>query len=222
MPQRLLKPGLKDSMRFNSCSWPAQSLFVRLIMVVDDYGRFDAHPLQLARILFPFGRPSDGRPVREEEMTDWLAELVKAKMLVLYMVREGHFLELTRWTERIRSRQSRFPAPLAGTCQQMLSDASNCQQPTANAALPPSASTSTSTPTPTVEKKGAGASDGPSRLQWAALKARVVLAKRDESPEARRVVEKMEAALEHIQKKQADGDYSLTDLTRFGLKHVEP
>lgn len=237
MPQRFLKPGILQSPRWNVLSWPAQSLFVRLITLVDDYARFDAHPLLLARVAFPYGVPGSGRNVTVEQIEEWLAELGK-EMVDVYEVKGSRYLQIKRWTERVRSQNpSRFPPPpqlelaLAhdggcqhsptddSKCQQLLADDSKCQQMTANAALPSSSSASTATSASASslgdKKKGAEANNGSavaaSRTQWAALSKQVKeLSQREAElePSDRENLRKKRRELRLLEAKQASGVFS--------------
>lgn len=172
MPQRLLKPGLTHSERWNRCSWPAQSLFIRLLNLVDDYARTDANVTLLASIAFPFGHPN-GRRVTPDHVNTWLAELERADMLVRYSVNGGSYLQLNRWTERCRANSSRFPGPVAVNCQQMPSSVGDCQQSAANAALPSTTSTSTSTTAPVRERERDSSRVEQSKLRWGAVNRRI-------------------------------------------------
>lgn len=42
MPQRFLRSGITNSDRWNAVSFEAQSLYIRILTLVDDFGRFDA------------------------------------------------------------------------------------------------------------------------------------------------------------------------------------
>ena len=53
MPQRFLRPGITTSRRWNSLDWDSQSFYIRLLTLVDDYGRFDADPQLLKSYAFP-------------------------------------------------------------------------------------------------------------------------------------------------------------------------
>jgi hypothetical protein len=117
MPQRQLKPGLVSSLRYNKVSWQAQNLFTRLIGLVDDYGRFDGHPLIVSRSAFPYGDPK-GRNIPEKQIQKWLEELANSRvgtedlaLISLYVVRGVPYLLLNRWTERVRAEKPRYPDP---------------------------------------------------------------------------------------------------------------
>lgn len=173
MPQRILKSQILHSQRWNGASYAAQSLFIRILTVVDDDGRFEANPRLLASLLMPFGEPN-GRAVSEKKMDAWLTELAAADMLTLYTATGNRYLEVKRWTERRRA-TSKYPSAngthaFAHSSGQPPSSAGICQQPQANVVTPE--------PTPnrhrTDREEGGGGFDlKASTVQWAALGAEI-------------------------------------------------
>ena len=53
MPTRYLKPGIRDSEALERLSALAETMFYRLIVTVDDFGRADARPAMLKASCFP-------------------------------------------------------------------------------------------------------------------------------------------------------------------------
>jgi hypothetical protein len=53
MPTRYLKAGIRDSESIDNLSPQAENLFYRLLVSVDDYGRFDARPAMIKANCFP-------------------------------------------------------------------------------------------------------------------------------------------------------------------------
>ena len=145
MPQRLLRPQIRQSERWNRLSYFEQSFYVRLLTLVDDYGRYEAHPVLLAHEAFPFGDP-DGKPITPNMISNALTTFSSkcCQMLSCYQSDGKMFLQLSRWKERPRS-DSKFPNP-ADICQQMIasppspspspSPAPEPQQAPANAEIP--------------------------------------------------------------------------------------
>lgn len=78
---------------------------MRLITIVDDHGRFEADPTLLASLCFPMNREVDARRI-----SDICQHLSASDMVLFYEVAGTQYLQLTRWTERIRSK-SRYPDP---------------------------------------------------------------------------------------------------------------
>lgn len=240
MPIRFLRPGIVTSRRINSCSWMAQSLFTRLITVADDYGRYEADALQLARVLFPMGDPK-GRAVPEKTVEALLEELASLKAIALYTHEGKRYLQMMRWQDGVRSK-SKCPRPPAGVwdlckhlltysgkCAQMLADADGCSQMRADAS--PSSSSSSSSSIIERERGEASPGDIPaptqavveaSRHQWGVLNTRVirfeVMRQNGELSDVQLVtLKKMHGALDEIQRRQARGDFRILDLATFEL-----
>jgi hypothetical protein len=95
----------------------AELLFIRLILVADDYGRVDGRLPKLRADLFPMRET-----VRAADLERWLNELATADgvtgPLQRYEVEHRPYLQLLNWeTHRgkgQRAATSRFPAPPAG------------------------------------------------------------------------------------------------------------
>jgi hypothetical protein len=108
MPVRMLKPGLRTSEKFNRCSWMAQSAYIRIITMVDDFGRYLANPRLLRSELFPFG-DSRGMDIPLPQVETALSELKNAELITLYENDGKSFLQVTQWKERIRAEESKYP-----------------------------------------------------------------------------------------------------------------
>lgn len=105
MPNRILRDWT-DSESVNGLDWPCEVFFTRLIMKVDDFGRFTANPKLLRSLLFPL---KDG--IRETDISRHLAACEKAGLIVLYKVADKSFLEIRNFKQRTRQEVSKFPAP---------------------------------------------------------------------------------------------------------------
>jgi hypothetical protein len=218
MPQRFLKPGIVTSPRLARCSPWAQLLFYKLLNLVDDYARYDAHPLVLARAAFPYG-DNKGRTIKEAQIEAWLGELEAARLesaddpcLRRYRVNGTRYLFLHRWTERSRNLYSRYPSPAEDVeCWQLLSDAVKRQQMFA-----PMSSSSTTTTTvinrgndPAAPWKNGMVVD--SRAQFASVMAQL---DRLSKIKARTLdqeldLKRLRRLRNAIQKKQAEGDFAI-------------
>ena len=53
MPTRYLKAGIRDSETIDRLSSAAEVLYYRLLVTVDDFGRYDARPAMLKAACFP-------------------------------------------------------------------------------------------------------------------------------------------------------------------------
>ncbi len=119
MPTRYLKPGIRDSERINALSAEAEVFYYRLIVTVDDFGRADARPAMLKAACFPV-RDS----ATSEKCSQWLAELAQAGLVDTYSHDGKPYLQMQRWDNQPRAKESKFPAP-AYTCMQTHADADN-------------------------------------------------------------------------------------------------
>lgn len=161
MPQRFLRPGITDSKRYNALSWPAQSLYTRLITLVDDFGRYEADPRIVRGHAFALLVDS----LSNQDVAGWLNELASNEMLFIYEVDGKEFLQLLRWKEKARS-ASKCPQPPAvvqrpaTSCTPVQTIVSNCDQlqTIENKCLSPSSSPSPS-PTSTSSPSGGGGED---------------------------------------------------------------
>lgn len=152
MPNRWLKASLLTSDRFNGVSFAAQSVFTRLLLIVDDHGRYDGRVPVLLSACDPLQTFARRCPqMSADGIQDWfksvLAELEEADLVRFWGSMKGPFLLIPRFYERARSK-SRFPEPpgelLAEQgCTHLLADARKCEL-----------STSTSTSTSTVHDHG--------------------------------------------------------------------
>ncbi len=107
MPQRFLRPGITTSERWNSVSFEAQSLYIRILTLVDDFGRYDARiPILHGQC---FALRNDIKPQRTAALR---SELHAASLVVVYEVCGKEYLEVTQWQERARCERSKYPDPL--------------------------------------------------------------------------------------------------------------
>lgn len=125
MPNRIIKESLLISESYHKLTLFERDLFVRLIVAVDDYGRFDARPAIIKGRLMPL----EGR-VSLQKIAQGLETLEKKGLIQLYE-REGcPYLWLTGWErhQNIRAKRSKYPAP-----EDVNASASNCTQMQADA-----------------------------------------------------------------------------------------
>jgi len=137
MPQRFLRPGIRTSKRWNRCDWPSQSLYARLLTLVDDHGRYEADPELLRSEAFPYGDPA-GECLQLTTVAGMLRTLAAKELLLLYKTGEKEYLQILRWQERARS-QSKFPEP---TRQQLTTVDNKCSPPSPSPSPSPSSAPS--------------------------------------------------------------------------------
>lgn len=106
MPQRFLRPGITTSDRWNAVSWEAQSFFIRILTLVDDFGRYDGRPAILHGQCFALRE--DINPLRTAALR---SELHKSKLIQVYVHEGKEYLQVLQWQERARTDNSRYPDP---------------------------------------------------------------------------------------------------------------
>ena len=124
MPQRFLRPAIRQSKRWNRLPWDAQSLYIRLITLVDDHGRYEADPELLRSEAFPYGDPN-GDVMDVTTIDNICKHLLSSGLVNFYEIDGTKYLQVLRWQERARSK-SKYPDP---PCKQMLSDENICAPP---------------------------------------------------------------------------------------------
>lgn len=145
MPNRWLKADILSSDRWNGVPDAAQSLYVRVLLVADDHGRFDGRVSVIESACYPLKTIA-------RNCAQMLAELEQVDLIRGYLDEKGRpFLVIPRFYERPRSK-SRFPAPPEGLlekqeCTHLFADAYKCEHLT-------STSITTATATTTVPKAG--------------------------------------------------------------------
>ena len=120
MPNRLIKESALDSEDLSALSNGAERLFWRLIVVADDFGRFDGAPQVIKARCFP--RLVD--KLRTNEVENWMKEL-EPKLVRFYLVNGrpyGYFLNWLKHQQK-RANASKFPDPPES---EQLHDDSNC------------------------------------------------------------------------------------------------
>lgn len=103
MPQRFLRPGIRTSERWNSVSRRAQALYIAILTLVDDYGRYDGRPAILCADAFTIW--NEKHPDDVVTPQDCAAEscgLMRAKLVDFYEVDGKKCLQVLQWEERVR------------------------------------------------------------------------------------------------------------------------
>ena len=150
MPNRILKESLTRSESINELSWFAEVLFYRLIVVADDFGRFDGRAAVIKGTCFPL------KNVRTSQIEKGLNELASVSMIFTYTVKAKTFLQIVNWSnfQSTRAMKSKWPSPednesqlelqntkaaqsdrilnSANTCKQLHADECRCSRETRN------------------------------------------------------------------------------------------
>jgi len=119
LPTRYLKPGIRDSEAIDALPPMAEVLFYRLIVTVDDFGRTDARASMVKAACFPI---KDG--ITAAKCADLLATLAAAGLILLYKADGKEYLQMQKWDNIPRAKESKFPAP-TDTCAQTYTDVRN-------------------------------------------------------------------------------------------------
>lgn len=105
MPNRILRDTALDSDRIAAIDEPSEILFYRLIMLADDYGRFDGRLPVIRSRAFALRQS-----VTEREIERRLSQLTKNNLIIRYTVENKPYIEILRFGQRQRAEKSKFPA----------------------------------------------------------------------------------------------------------------
>ena len=126
MPNRILKESICTSENVDRLSAFEETMFYRLIVNCDDFGRMDARPKILASKLFPL------KDIRTTQIENALRALTSAELVTLYNVDGKPFLQMNTWDrhQQIRAVKSKYPSmqEADSTCNQLKSDEINCSR----------------------------------------------------------------------------------------------
>lgn len=111
MPTRYLKPGVRDSQAIDGLSPLAETLFYRLLVTVDDFGRYDGRPAMIKAHCFPI---KDWSTSKVAGMMD---ELKAAGIIQIYQVDGKPYLQMQKWDNVPRAKESKYPAIEYGCIQ---------------------------------------------------------------------------------------------------------
>lgn len=117
MPTRYLKPGICDSDAIDKCSPLAETLFYRLLVNVDDFGRLDARPVLVKSKCFPLKEE-----ITSKDIERLLAELTRNGLVIVYMRGDKAYLQLSKWDNIPRAKESKCPE-YSDDCIQLYADA---------------------------------------------------------------------------------------------------
>lgn len=122
MPNRILKDSICTSPNIDGLSREAEVFFYRLLVQCDDYGRMDARPAILRAKCYPLQIDT----VTQDSVKQWLGELVRAELVIVYTVNGCDYLQMRTWDrhQQIRAKRSKYP--------DMKSSDINCNQVQAN------------------------------------------------------------------------------------------
>lgn len=122
MPNRIIKESICRSEEIDSLSWFEEVLFYRLIVICDDFGRYDGRLRIIKGSCFPL------KDVTEKDIEKALNKLSAVGLVRVYEAQGRPYLQLVTWADhqRIRNQKSKYPG-FGDDCT-LLSNVSNGQQ----------------------------------------------------------------------------------------------
>ena len=108
MPNRIIKETICRSDSIDSLSWFEEVLFYRLIVVCDDYGRFDGRPAIIKGACFPLKDD-----ITKKHISEAIDKLSTVGLVRGYEFQGRPYLQLTTWDchQQIRAKKSKYPSP---------------------------------------------------------------------------------------------------------------
>jgi hypothetical protein len=105
MPNRIIRDWT-DSETVDKLSAQAERFFTRLIMKVDDYGRYSANIKLLKSALYPLKTD-----VRETDISLWLNECEQCGLIALYNIASKDYLQIENFKQVLRQKKAKYPEP---------------------------------------------------------------------------------------------------------------
>ena len=107
MPNRIISAGILTSDSLSQLSWFDQCVFFRLLVLADDYGRYDARPAVIR------GQAFSLYDVTNKDIQSALSRLAAVGIVSLYEVGGKPYLQLEHWSQyqRLRNSKAKYPAP---------------------------------------------------------------------------------------------------------------
>lgn len=117
MPNRILKESICRSGSIDSLSWFEEVLFYRLMVVCDDFGRFDGRVQIIKGTCFPL------KDITNKDIEKALDKLSAVGLVRAYEVQGRPYLQLVTWEQhqQIRAKKSKYPE-FEISCNQMISN----------------------------------------------------------------------------------------------------
>lgn len=93
MPNRIIKESICRSEEIDSLSWFEEVLFYRLIVVCDDFGRYDGRAKIIKGSCFPL------KDVTEKNINEALDKLSAVGLVRVYETQGRSYLQLVAWEQ---------------------------------------------------------------------------------------------------------------------------
>jgi hypothetical protein len=115
MPSRIVREGFNDSRAINALSEECEVFYHRLMLIVDDYGRFEADPELIRARCFP--RQLDRWPLTRVRQCLTTVGQVPVEnnglpLVLIYRSGDKEYLEISNFCQRTRGK-SKYPEPTA-------------------------------------------------------------------------------------------------------------
>lgn len=146
MPNRIIKESICYSDDIDKLTAFEETVFYRMIVRADDYGRLDARPSFLKSMLFV-----TKQGITEKNVQDAVLKMASVGLVRLYEVDGKPFLSFPKWDlhQRVRNSKEKYPAPPENTdCEVSPRVAASCGELPRVAALIQSESNPNPNPNP--------------------------------------------------------------------------
>lgn len=112
MPNRIIREGILTSLRVATLNWTEEVFYRRLMSVVDDFGRYHAHPKLLRAACYPLLLDK----VSDADIEKWLSSCTKAALVSVYPAPDGkRYLQMLDFRQQTRAVASKYP-PMTVEC----------------------------------------------------------------------------------------------------------
>lgn len=108
-----MREGIITSELVNSLGWAEEVFYRRLLSVVDDFGRFHGNPSLLRAACYPLQVDKVGN----QDIAKWLTKCVGAGLVKAYTVEGKDYVEVSKFGQQVRAKNSKFPACAADAKQ---------------------------------------------------------------------------------------------------------
>jgi hypothetical protein len=109
---------VRDSEAIDSLSPLAEVLFYRLLVTVDDFGRYDGRAAMIKAHCFPI------KDMPVTKCAALLQELHDSGLVVIYTVDDKPYVQMCKWDNAPRAKESKFP-PINDDAKHLHTDARN-------------------------------------------------------------------------------------------------
>lgn len=115
MPNRIIRDGILRSEKVNALEPLTELFYRRLMSVVDDYGRTEAHPTLLRSSCYPLLIDK----VDEASVKKHIKSCQEVGLVQLYTVEGKHFIQLINFNQQVRAKVSKYPDPPANNSRRV-------------------------------------------------------------------------------------------------------